>query len=1028
VTHQVFISYSTKNTTTASAVCEGLEENAIPCWIAPRDIAPGIAWAAAIDKAIGSSRVMVLILSSHANDSPQVIREVCAAVERGIEIIPVRIEEIIPSGAMKYYLSTVQWFDALTPPLDDHILRLVEGTNRILSRKEKLEEPRIQRAKLPLWTTSELSMIGREKEIGQLQAVWSKVHSGLAQIAFLSGDAGTGKTRLVQDFVTLQAGAGARWLASRRGASDLSPPYAALEQAVRPVIEQGIIPEISPEFLSEIAQSIPELTLLRPGLPAPLVQEPEQTRAWRQRAWASFLVALSRQAPLILYLDDLQWVDDASRDCIRYLLMQHPHEPIFVIASLRTELGKMKGYIREFRTDLQKRGLLIEIALKPFSAEETHELLKTMSGMDNLPRFSRRLHMHTEGNPFFLLETIQALFNNGTLYKNEQGQWATVYDDFTKDYSELPLPESVSDLMAPHLEGLDDLTGDFLNAAAVVGSTFDPFIIQQICDLDKSHLMAAVEELVNRGIIYPERRICHFGNTLLREMVLEDINFLQLPELHENAAVVLEKSFGNSPSPSEIQQLAYHFFEAGIWAPAFDYQLQAGLQSWSVFETYTARRYLETAREILDGQLQGKVAKEQMLACLKGLGDVYRHLGPFDQSLDHYQAVLKLVEENPVQFASICWRIGVVYERQSQYEQAISWLNRGIDALRVGDLNGEKLVLCRLYMQHGLINVKQGNLDEAFDWANKALIHESAQAHNLLAVLHRTRGELAVALAHCDRCIELSRESDDLINLSKGYTNRGVILVDLNRLQEAVDAYQQALELLIDTGDAYVHAMTLGNLADVLRYMGDLEAAYGYAKLALEESKILESDFDIAFAHLNLGEVLLEEGKPRKARKEHLQVGLDYLKKHEIWDLLAQAERDIAQSYLDEGLLEEAEISARKAVSAASEPLSWSDLGEAQRILGQVLCGQGNMEEGEKLLEKSVKVLEEHGSRYALAQTYLALAELLSSEVERLEEAKLALDKAINICDELGALLCIDRAQLLERVLSEQKDGNKGKE
>jgi predicted ATPase len=1022
LTHQVFISYSTKNTKTAEAVCEGLENNATPCWIAPRDIPPGIAWAAAIDSAISSSKVMVLILSSYSNNSPQVIREVCAAVERGMDIIPVRVEDIIPSGAMKYYLSTVQWFDALTPPLEDHISRLVTSTNRIISRKEVLAIPEVGHTLLPMWTTSEVALIGREEELGQLQSAWSKAHGGIAQIAFISADAGTGKTRLVQDFVTLQAGTGVRWLSSRRGVSDLSPPFAALEEAVQPIIEQGMVPDISPEFLSEIAQSIPELNQLRPGLPSPLVQEPEQTRAWRQRAWASFLVALSRQAPLILHLDDLQWVDDASRDCIRYLLLQHPHEPIFVIVSHRTEFGKMKDYIREFRTDLHKRGLLTEIRLNPFTPEETHELLKTMSGMDALPRFSRRLHEHTEGNPFFLLETIQTLFNNGTLYRDDLGQWATVYDDFTKDYSELPLPESVSDLMVPHLEGLDEHTTDFLNAAAVVGNTFNPFIIKQISDLDKGQLLTAVDELVNRGLIYPERRNCHFGSTLLREMVLQEINFLLLPELHENAAIVLEESFGNAPSPSEVQQLAYHYYEAGIWEPAFCYQLQAGLQALSLFETYTARRFLETAKEIADGQMNDQTSDDKLISLLSGLGDVYRYLGPFDKALENYQAVLEFVNGNPVQIADISWRIGIVYERQSQYGQAVSWLDRGINVLQEEDVDGEKRTLSRLFMQRGLICVKQGQLDEAFEWGEKALVQESAQAHNLLAVLHRTKGELYLALDHCDQCIRISKEKGDLINLSKGYTNRGVVLVDLGRLKEAVTAYEKALELLIDTGDAYVHAMTLGNLADVSRYIGDLESAYKYASTALEESKILESDLDIALAHLNLGEVLLDEGKPRQAREEHLVIGRKQLQKNEIWDMVPQAERDIARSYLDEGLLNEAKEAAERAITAASDPVSWPDLGGAKRILGQVLFKQGEREEGEKLIRESIVILEKNGPQYSLAQSLLILTEFLSSEIDRLEEAKIALDKAKLICDELGAALCIRQLQNLEKVLLEKKD------
>ncbi len=1013
MTYQVFISYSTKNATTAEAVCEGLEDNGFPCWIAPRNIPPGIAWAAAIDSAINNSKVMVLILSSHSNNSPQVIREVCAAVERGMDIIPVRVEDIIPSGAMKYYLSTVQWFDALTPPLEDHIPRLVDNTNRIISRKEEQRRAHIQRAALPMWTTSEVALIGRYKEMDQLQAVWSQAHAGHAQMVLLSGEAGTGKTRLIQDFVTLQAGAGTRWLSSRKGSSDLSPPYAAFEQAIAPIIDQGIIPEISPEFLSEIAQSIPEINQLRPGLPQPINQEPEQTRAWRQRAWASFLAALSRQSPLILFLDDFQWIDEASLDCVRYLLMRHPHQPILVIASLRTEFGKVPGKIREFRIDLQKRGLLTEVSLETFTPEETHELLKIMSGMENLPRFSRRLHEHTEGNPFFLLETIQALFNNGTLYKDDQGQWATVYDDITKDYSELPLPDSVSDLLEPHLVDLDDQTKDFLDPAAVIGTTFDPLMIKEIINFDRNELISAVKELVNRGIIYSERRLCNFSNKMLREMVLQEINFLLLPELHEKAAVVLEKAFGVPPSPYETQQLAFHYYEAGIWEPAFSYQLKAGLQALSLFETHTARHFLEKAKEIADNQLTNNISVVQRIDLLQGLGDVYRYLGPFNKALDNYQDVLELVNDEPIQVADICWRIGIVNERQSRYEQAVSWLNKGIEFLKGEETEKGKAILSRLYMQHGLICVKQGNLEGAFDWGTKALVQESAQAHNLLAVLHRTKGEFDIAFEHCNECIKISTENDDLINLSKGYTNQGVVLDDLDRLQEAVEAYQKALELLIDTGDAYVHAMTLGNLSHVLRHLGNLDASYNYASVALEESKILESDLDIALAHLNLGEVLLDEGKPRQAREEHLAEGLQHLRKNEIWDMVAQAERDIARSYLDEGLLDEAKSAAERAVSASSEPVSWSDLGAAKRILGQVLFRQGDRDKGEKLIQESVEILNKHGPRYSLAMGYIALAEVLSECNDRKEDVLIALDKADAISKALGAELIIDQVEKL---------------
>jgi len=1015
VTRPVFISYSTKDTAIAEAVCEGLEDSSIRCWMAPRDVTPGMSWAAAIDKAIQASKLMVLVLSSHANSSPQVVREICGAVGQGVSIIPFRVEDIPPSGAMNYFLATVHWFDALTPPLEDHIPRLVGNAKRLLSQKEESEGPPIPDAVLPTWTITDVPLIGREAEMMQLQDEWAKAHAGLAQAVLVGGEAGTGKTRLVQDFVTMQAGAGARWLASRTTAGDLSLPYSALEQAIRPVVDQGTIPDLPPEDLAEVAHFLPELTRLRPGLPAPRELEPEQARAWRRQAWVNYLVAMAHQAPIILYLDDLQWTDPTSLDCIRYLLMQHPHEPIFVIASLRKEREKLDVHIREFRADLHRCGTLTEISLAPMSEEQTHELLRIMSGMDNLPRLSRRLYEHTEGNPFYLLEIIQALFAQGTLFKDERGGWATMYDDFSRDYSDLPLPEGVSDLMEPRLEGLDRLAREFLDVAAVVGREFDPFMVQQISGLDRDQLRKVVDELVTRGLVRADRRSCEFAHGLLRETVYRDLNFLDCPELHGKVGQALESAVGEAPSPSEIQQLAHHFYMAERWEPALKYQLGAGLSAWSLFEAHAARRYLETANEIAETRLDNEIPAEQKLACLKGLGGVYGNLGPHEQALAYYKSALQIVKGDPAQSVDLCWRIAVVYERQPQHDEARQWLNRGLAA--IGD-DEDPAILSRLYMQHGLISWKQGRLEDAFDWATKALIVESAQAHNLLAILHRARGELEVALSHCDQSIELSDAASDLTNLSKGYTNRGVILVDMDRWGDAVRDYERALELLIDTGDAYVHAMTLGNLADVLRHLGDLDAAYEYAEIALEESLVLESDIDIALAHLNLGETLLAQGEPRRARIEHLEVGRNLLLKHEIKDLLPQAERDIAQSFLQEGLLDESEEAAKRALKAATKPLSYTDLGVAQRIMGQVYHEQGRLSKGEVLLKQSLETLRQHGPRYELARTYLALGAALGSEVVRWAEAREALDKAGAIFQELGAKLDLDKIDELDAQLA----------
>ena len=109
-----FISYSSKDKTTADAACAGLESAGVRCWIAPRDIRAGTEYAAGIVEGIDTCRIMVLIFSSSANASPQIRREIERAVSKGLTIVPFRIEDIAPTKAMEYYLGSIHWLDALT--------------------------------------------------------------------------------------------------------------------------------------------------------------------------------------------------------------------------------------------------------------------------------------------------------------------------------------------------------------------------------------------------------------------------------------------------------------------------------------------------------------------------------------------------------------------------------------------------------------------------------------------------------------------------------------------------------------------------------------------------------------------------------------------------------------------------------------------------------------------------------------------------------------------------------------------------
>lgn len=133
MTAQVFISYSSNDRMIANMVCALLEERGHRCWIAPRDIVPGTEWGEAIISGLKDSSVFVLVFSSHANNSPQILREVERAVHLGLPIIPFRIEDVLPERSLEYFMSVPHWLDALSPPVEDHILRLGDVVEQLIA-------------------------------------------------------------------------------------------------------------------------------------------------------------------------------------------------------------------------------------------------------------------------------------------------------------------------------------------------------------------------------------------------------------------------------------------------------------------------------------------------------------------------------------------------------------------------------------------------------------------------------------------------------------------------------------------------------------------------------------------------------------------------------------------------------------------------------------------------------------------------------------------------------------------------------
>jgi hypothetical protein len=152
---EIFISYSAKDGTVANAVCKALEKESLSCWIAPRDITPGKKYAEAIIDGINDCRIFLLILSTTSNDSPQVEMEVDRAASKDIPILSFRIDQVVLSKTMEYYLSSRHWLDASIPPLEDHVSLLVQTIKHLLhpvdpGEADQVSSPDMEKQQTPV--------------------------------------------------------------------------------------------------------------------------------------------------------------------------------------------------------------------------------------------------------------------------------------------------------------------------------------------------------------------------------------------------------------------------------------------------------------------------------------------------------------------------------------------------------------------------------------------------------------------------------------------------------------------------------------------------------------------------------------------------------------------------------------------------------------------------------------------------------------------------------------------------------------
>jgi class 3 adenylate cyclase/tetratricopeptide (TPR) repeat protein len=492
--------------------------------------------------------------------------------------------------------------------------------------------------------------VGREVEMAQLGEAIRQLRDGRATICFVCGDAGTGKSRLVEEFKAALDLDEVQWREGHAYAYSQNIPYFPLidllnrafhieegdpPEKVRTKIESGL-----DGLLGEKADVIPYIGSLY-ALTHPEVEgvSPEFWKLRLRGAIGEILSALAQRGPTVVCLEDLHWADPSSLDLLRFLFLEFRYPTLFLCV-YRPPFSLFSSH------ELSGMGKSCqEIRLQDLSASEAQDMMESLLKSTAIPRELRRfVQEKAEGNPFYLEEVINSLIETETLSRNNGG-WL-----LTRPIVEADIPSTIHGVISGRLDRLEREAKRVLQEASVIGRIFLYDILERITDLkgQVDGCLSSLErvDLIRTLTAQPDLEYI-FKHALTQEVVYNGLLKKERQAIHERIGLVMEQVFHNR-LPEFYETLAFHFKQGRSLGKAVDYLVKSGEKSWRRYALEESHQYFREAFDLLSHKPEKTKTEEALLIDLlikwaavynhrgdyRGLADLLRAHGDVAESLD----------------------------------------------------------------------------------------------------------------------------------------------------------------------------------------------------------------------------------------------------------------------------------------------------------------------------------------------------------------------------------------------------------
>ncbi len=870
-------------------------------------------------------------------------------------------------------------------------------------------------------------MVGRREELARLRHAFEELISKRrGRIILVSGDAGIGKSRLLAEFrqslsnkpVMAIRGACLSYGQAAYGVFlSLLRSYFGIRdddsvQTSRDKIEQVVRQTLPPDQPIETILPYIERLLSIPIVEKVLEErvrhlDPAHLQQQTFLAVRDLLVAQAKNQPLILFFEDIHWIDKLSLDLLLSLFSVVEHVPLLIYCNSRRTEGVAASQIQKvcegtFSSSFEN------IPLSPLSHADSIALVDLLLAISELPdQLKQLIPLRAEGNPFFLEEIIRMLIDRGILRRTE-GRWQVSPD---ADLSSLEVPSTLEGLILTRVDHLSEAARLTIQYASVIGRGFPFQLLSQVAE-DIRELESAIQELEDRELVHrvapSEEREYRFRHVLIQETVSNSLLRRRREQIHRKIADGIERLY-KGKLEAHVEQLAFHLAESKDHGRAFPYLLWAGHRAVERFANDQALRHYLLAAEF---QADANPTPEQRVETFEGLGKVQTLTGDYDGALKSFQQALGLLERSggaPRARAEIMRRTGRVFERLGDNSLALDWTKRALEALDLDPESQKAVERVRIYNDIGWIQYRRGKFDEAYQWRMKSLqivegteyYNELASTYNGLVALFVQKGDWARCKAYAEKGLELRETIGDTYGVSQSHTNLGVTASLEGKWDQALAHFEQSL--LIAEKISYVAGVSNlnNNLGILYREKGDYARSRELFQKALGIAEKIKNGNLTCQALNNLAHVQVLEGQTDRAVSD-LEHSLAVAAEMDSKEHFAEAQWLLAEARLEQKRLAEAEQHAHQALKVAAEIGSRTIEGETLRALAKIARARQDLSAADEFLNRSAAVFTELKNPFELAKAEYMRA-LLASDRGEMTLARESLERADATFTSLGA-------------------------